>query len=328
MSTSAAVSVSPRVRARTTTEHGEVLEDVACPLCGGEESTQVLVGQDLLYGKPGTYPVVRCNQCGLSYVNPRPAFESLGAHYPDDYFCYSPPEASPALIRPIIKSMSRGSTMRRIELIERSIGRLTPETKVLDVGCGLNDLVLRMREERGADGIGVDMKDTMVARSRDLLKVPIVHGTLLDAKFESGSFDVVAMIEYLEHELTPLAVLAETRRVLRTGGHVAIEIPDPTGWPARTFGNRWANLDVPRHLVFFDEKTLGRALAATGFELISYEKFAIPFYVGTSVLFWLGRHNAMRSPLSTPLLAGLLGAPFLPALPWMKEFAFAVARAV
>ncbi len=317
-----------RVLRRLTSEHGEAQEEVACPLCDAETSEKRLEAKDLLYGKPGTYSVVRCTACGLSYVTPRPTFESLGAHYPDDYFCYVPPEASPPLIRPIIVSMAKGSTMRRIGMMEKVIGKITPDMQLVDVGCGLNDLLFHIKGERGAVGIGVDMKDTMIARSRDVLQMPIVEGTLASAGFSDGQFDVATMIEYLEHELNPRAVLAEARRVLRTGGHLVIEIPEPTGWPARAFGARWANLDVPRHLVFFDKTTLGRALSELGFELVSYETFTLPFFVGTSVLFWLGRHNAMRNTFSTPFLAGLLGAPFLPALPWIPEFAFAVARAV
>lgn len=317
------------VRARTfVSEWGEELEEVSCPLCGGAETETVLVGNDLLYGKPGTYPVVKCSGCGLSYVNPRPTFRSLGAHYPDDYFCYVPPEESPKLLRPIIVSMARDSSLRRIRLIEKGAGPITKETALLDVGCGLNDLLFRIKEERGAEGVGLDMKDTMVARSRDVLKMPIVSGTLTSAGFESGRFDIVTMIEYLEHELDPMGVLAEARRVLKPGGHVVIEIPEPEGWPARTFGKYWSNLDVPRHLVYFGKKTLTEALARTGFELVSYENFGIPFYTGVSVLFAMGRHNAMRNTITTPLVSGILGAPFLPFLPWMKEFAFAVARAV
>src|SRR5262249_35491136 len=96
-----------RVLAHKASEHGEALEEVACPLCDSEASEVHLVGKDLLYGQPGTYPVVRCSSCGLSYVNPRPTFEALAVHYPDDYFCYVPPEESPALLRPSIVSMAR-----------------------------------------------------------------------------------------------------------------------------------------------------------------------------------------------------------------------------
>ena len=195
------------------------------------------------------------------YVNPRPTFASLGAHYPDDYFCYVSADDSAPLLRPIIKSLARGfPPFVASSSSRRPSGASSRRWRILDVGCGLNELLLRDRsKERGAVGTGVDMKDTMVARSREKLGMPIVHGTLESAHFDTGKFDLVTMIEYLEHELNPSNVLAESRRVLKTGGHVAIEIPFPGGWPARKFKNRWANLDVPRHLVFFDKETLVRA---------------------------------------------------------------------
>jgi ubiquinone/menaquinone biosynthesis C-methylase UbiE len=308
-------------------EHGEEQEEVTCPLCGSADSVLAFEGKDLLYGKPGSYRVVRCNACTLAYVNPRPTFKSLGAHYPDDYFCYVPPDASPALLRPIIVAMARDNTLRRLKLIENVVGRLGPEAQIADIGCGLNDLLFQIKEERGAVGIGVDMKDTMVERIRTKLRMPVFYGTLEAAKFDSSRFDLITMIEYLEHEPNPDTVLTEVRRVLKPGGHLALEIPWPGGWPARAFKNRWANLDVPRHLVFFEKETLAQALAKHDMELVSFETFAIPFYIGTSVLFHLGLHGMMKNTIITPLLAGILGAPFLPALPRLHEFAFAVARA-
>ena len=41
------------------------------------------------YGLPGDYPVVRCQQCEFVYVNPRPTFASLGAHYPDGWVAWA-----------------------------------------------------------------------------------------------------------------------------------------------------------------------------------------------------------------------------------------------
>src|SRR5262249_45390757 len=74
-----------RVLRTFTSDWGEALEEVTCPLCGANESQPVLTSSDLLYAKPGVYHLVRCRRCQLSYVNPRPTFEALGAHYPDDY---------------------------------------------------------------------------------------------------------------------------------------------------------------------------------------------------------------------------------------------------
>jgi SAM-dependent methyltransferase len=206
------------------------------------------------------------------------------------------------------------------------IGRVAPDAQIADVGCGLNDLLVMIKNERGPIGTGIDLKESMVTRIHDQLGMPGVLGTLADAHFADGQLDLVTMLEYLEHEPNPGAVLAESRRVLKTGGHVAIEIPH-IGLPARLFKTNWSNLDVPRHLIFFDPQTLARAFADNGFELISYVPFTVPLHFGISLVFMLGGHNLGRNPIA-PLLAALLGLPFLPFLRWLPEFAFAVGRAV
>lgn len=328
--TSASVALTDSERARVlrrfVTEHGEALEDVACPLCGGLDRAVLFEGGDLLYGKPGSYPVVRCGDCEMQFVSPRPTFEALGAHYPDEYFCYVSAEEGPAALRPILRNLERSQALRRLRHIEKAIGRIEADATIVDVGCGLNLLLQHIKESRGAVGIGVDLKETMVERAT-AMGMPIAHGTLVEAGLETGRFDLVTMIEYLEHEREPLGVLAEARRVLKPGGHLAIEIPNIEGLPARMFKSRWSNLDVPRHLVFFDRKTLTRALETVGFELVAYETFSMPMYFGLSVMLWLGRRNIMRNLFVTQVLAGFLGAPFVPALPWLPEFTFAVARA-
>jgi SAM-dependent methyltransferase len=310
-----------------TSEHGESLEEIACPLCGVDDAEVMLRSRDALYAKPGEYRVVRCRACTLSYVNPRPTFAALAEHYPDDYMCYQAPEAGPPLFRSLSESIARKLTLRRLGRLEQAIGRISPQMQLADVGCGLNDLLVMIKHERGAIGTGIDVKQSMAERIANQLQMPAVHGTLADAHFATGQLDLVTMLEYLEHESNPGAVLAESRRVLKTGGHIGIEIPHAAGLPARMFKSRWSNLDLPRHLVFFDPITLRRAFADNGFEMVCYVPFTVPLHFGISLVFMLGGHGLGRNPLA-PLAAALLGLPFLPFLRFLPEFAFAVGRAI
>jgi SAM-dependent methyltransferase len=317
-----------RVLRRFVADYGEELEEVACPLCDHADATLVLEARDLLFDTQGRYRLVRCDACTLTYVNPRPSLAALGKHYPESYHCYRPVEAAPRWLQPLARLEMRLQAGGRVKSIERVIGTLTPEMEILDVGCGRNELLKRILETRGARGLGVEMKPEIAAYVRHELQMPIVEGTLLDAQLEAARFDLLVMLEYLEHEPDPLRVLSEARRVLKPGGHVVIEIPDPEGLPARVFGDRWVNLDLPRHLVFFDRKTLRHALAQTGFEVISHRRFAVPLYVGYSVFLSLGASNIMRHWEAITALSYGLGLVFLPALPWLPEFSFVVARAV
>jgi SAM-dependent methyltransferase len=175
-------------------------------------------------------------------------------------------------------------------------------------------------------GTGLDFKPEMVAHVRETLQMPIVEGTLGSAALDEASFDVVWMMEYIEHEPDPLAVLREARRVLRPGGHLALELPY-VGWFGRMCGRTWWNLDVPRHLVFFSPDTLKRALEDTGFELCDTTKFTLPLYAGMSLVQALGLRHWAKYKNLYPALSTLTALPLLPFTALMPEFLFAVARA-
>ena len=307
--------------------HDEAQQRVACPLCGASDETEVLVATDLIFKRPGTYPLVRCGACGLEYVNPRPTPEALGAHYPDDYFGYSKHEDAPAFMRPTLAAMARSISLRRIAALERVTGRIEPDWKLLDVGCGPNRLLETVKAERGCVGTGLDFKPEMVAHVRDVLAMPIVEGTLDSAGFDDAAWDVVWMMEYIEHEPDPCKVIAEARRVIRPGGHLALELPFIEAWPARRFGRYWWNLDIPRHLIFFTRETLARALDEAGFELVGHETFTLPLYVGMSMVQALGLRHWRKHQALYPLLSAALAAPLLPFQAVSPEFLFAVARA-
>ncbi len=316
-----------RLRRFQSEEHAEEQEEIACPLCGGTRSTPVMVTRDLLFAKPGHYTLVACAQCELRFVNPRPTPPSLGPHYPADYFGYSLHEDEPPLLQPFLRSIARGISLRRLKYLEAGVGRIQPGAKLLDVGCGVNRFLHSVRDQRGVEGLGLDFKPEIVSYVKDKLQMPIMQGSLGSVPLEDGRFDIVTMLEYLEHEPDPLAVLDEARRITRQGGHLALELPY-LGLVSRIFGPNWWNYDIPRHLIFFTPKTLERVLARAGFELLHVEKFTLPLYIGMSVLQALGLRHWRKHRELYPVLSVVTGLPFLPFQALLPEFMFCVARAV
>ncbi|MBA7660523.1 hypothetical protein ES703_68525 [subsurface metagenome] len=65
------------------------LEYVRCNLCGSNNYHLIYLGKDRLLGKKGEFRIVKCNRCGLVYLNPRPTKEKLTYYYSsDDYYLY------------------------------------------------------------------------------------------------------------------------------------------------------------------------------------------------------------------------------------------------
>lgn len=62
------------------------METVACDFCGSEQTTQVVSQTDKLHGTTDEiFWIVRCNQCGLHFTNPRPSAQEIARYYAKDY---------------------------------------------------------------------------------------------------------------------------------------------------------------------------------------------------------------------------------------------------
>jgi SAM-dependent methyltransferase len=102
--------------------------------------------------------------------------------------------------------------------------------RVLDIGCGKAELLLRIAERYGASGVGVERSRLMhaVAASRSAERAPgLVTVRLGDARefageLEPGSFDLSLCIGS-SHALGGPATALETLKPLtRTGGHILL----------------------------------------------------------------------------------------------------------
>jgi SAM-dependent methyltransferase len=85
-----------------------------------------------------------------------------------------------------------------------------------------------------------------------------------------NKYDVVSMNHYLEHTTDPFAELDAARTVLRPGGHLLIEVPDPES-RLRLLGRYWVQWLQPQHLHLFPCRNLRSALTSRGFSILAEE---------------------------------------------------------
>jgi SAM-dependent methyltransferase len=95
--------------------------------------------------------------------------------------------------------------------------------RVLDLGCG-NGCYTAELARRGAHVCGVDIQMSHLKAFRQL--IPRVQGVGENLPFASGAFDVVTMIEVLEHTECDRAVLEESCRILKPGGLLILFVPN------------------------------------------------------------------------------------------------------
>ena len=240
------------------------MEYVNCNLCGCDATEVVNHGPDLLLNRPGDYYLVRCQQCGLIYQNPRLTPAELEQHYPESYLPYQEDYRDASFLQ-------RLSTQHWIQRRCAHLSRHHPGTgHLLDVGCATG-LFLDAMRGRGWDVTGVELSRYAAAYARKTFALEVVAGTLQEAQFPGNSFDVVTLWDVLEHVIDPKETLAEIRRVLKADGTLVLSLPNPTCVEAGLFGDSWVGWDRPRHLHLFTPAVLHRYLEEAGFMLTTIE---------------------------------------------------------
>jgi SAM-dependent methyltransferase len=237
------------------------LETVTCELCGADNTEVLFEGVDHWYNLPGRFPVRRCRECGLIYLNPRPDRLEIHHYYPQAYEPYSPAiDDELSLWRRLNR---RYGMFKRVQMIQ---ARLKIKGRALDVGCATG-VFLEALQRHGWEVHGVEPNAEAAAYARSRLRLDVFNGELVQARFPACYFDLVTLWHVLEHVHQPRQMLLEAARITRPGGMLVLALPNPDSLEARLFGPFWAGWDVPRHLYIFPVPVISKMLRETGWHM-------------------------------------------------------------
>lgn len=223
-------------------------------------------------------PVYRCVDCGLAWVkSPYEWSRILHAYGDGEDQAYAREEAA------------RRRTFRRgLEWVQQAV----PGGRLLDVGAATGFLLVEARD-LGYDAIGIEPSRWAAEEARRRFGVEVRVGSLEQAGFAAASFDVVTMVDVLEHLVDPFAATREVARILRPGGVFYVVTPDIGGLPARLLGRRWWGFE-PWHLWFFGQRSLANALRGNGFADLTMRSYRRVF----SLDYWLEKGEGMAPPVA------------------------------
>jgi len=214
-----------------------------------------------------------CDECGLVFVDTVLTAVEQQALYSDvdHYRAFAEAE----------RSLQEVHARHRYWLgeIERQFqaGCRERPIRLLDVGCGVGDLVAAAREH-GFQSYGLDISPAAAQLAAEWHGLKIDVRTIKDDP-RDGFFDVVTMIGLLEHVLDPVTVLQHAYRLLHPGGMVFVYTPVwgsydlCTSLLARISGGRLSWLIDRRinqaHLQIFRRSTLLGLLGELGLETLT-----------------------------------------------------------
>jgi SAM-dependent methyltransferase len=137
----------------------------------------------------------------------------------------------------------------------------------LDLGFGEGAL-LSIAERHGWACFGTEVSPHALGFGIDR-RWTVTTDPAADPRFERASFDVVTMIEVLEHVTTPRAFMREAADWLRPGGLLYLTTPNARSLNRWILGANWSIVCPPEHLTIWTAAGVRRLLALNELRCIS-----------------------------------------------------------
>jgi ubiquinone/menaquinone biosynthesis C-methylase UbiE len=155
---------------------------------------------------------------------------------------------------------------------------------VLDIGCNRGSvefLFQQLYSNQISSTLleGVDILNDAIQQAK-ALDLPNCHFQVYDGlhlPYSSASFDLIIMIEVIEHVIQKEELLKEVHRVLRSGGHLFLTTPNPESFALKSELLLWNSLRwflrrrPPEKDAFISHDLLENTLARQRFQLVGQE---------------------------------------------------------
>lgn len=206
------------------------------------------------------FTIRRCSRCAVQFLDPPPTEAEIRRIYSRDYYKAWGIDASGE--QRVLQAMKKATFRSYMDLVRP----YKQSGKALDVGCATG-FFPEVALERGFEPYGVEFSEYAAAVAQGKFgKDRIFQGHLEDAGFPAGSFDVISMLDLIEHVPDPKRVLTACRRLLREDGLLLISTPDTGSLSCRMMRSAWVHYKL-EHLYYFNVRSIELLGRSCGFRI-------------------------------------------------------------
>lgn len=267
------------------------MEKINCILCNSNDYEMIMESKDFRYRlSDDVFNVVKCLNCSLVFLNPRPEKDEMGKFYPAGYY-----NSALGKFEKIFSYFLNRAKVNKIQEHKK-------KGRILDIGCGNGDFLSVFSGEWELYGIEPNPVGYDLTNQRT--KVKTLNRTLTECKFPDNFFDVITLWHVLEHIYDPNEELKEIGRILKKDGILVVSVPNVNSLGFKLGKKHWIHLDSPRHLHHYNPETINKILNKNGFKIFSmtFPLFEFPLDLYHSLINSLDRKKSIRTLLTFPIL--------------------------
>jgi methionine biosynthesis protein MetW len=125
---------------------------------------------------------------------------------------------------------------------------ISPQSRVLDVGCGEGNLLGWLRDHKFVDGRGIEIDQQLVQRAISQ-GVPVIQGDVMSdlPYYPDQSYDYVILSQALQAMADPVAVLEQ---LVRIGKQAIVSVPNFGHWKNRLYLGLFGKMPVTKTLSY------------------------------------------------------------------------------
>ncbi len=241
------------------------------------------------------YDVYACPSCGLKNTKLTVAYEQfIHEFYTQGYFTGTASRgaySNYALDKPFITRTQKKFLSKLISVHPPINGKTTPP-RLLDIGCAYGYFV-ELALRAGYDAYGIDVSEYAVHRARQRFNGRIYQGSIGSSHLAKQSFDVITMLDVVEHLGDPRKDLSKVAGLLSDNGVFLMATGDTESAAARLLSRRWTFYIPPQHLFFYNKTNFTRLLNESGLEPILW--FRVGKWLSLQYIFHLARTTGESS---------------------------------
>ncbi len=150
-------------------------------------------------------------------------------------------------------------------LLDNGLNVHPSATTLLDIGAGTGLMVMEAKT-KNLEAVGVEPSHSLVAAGHEqngLSNRELVQGTIPNSALDGKLFDLVCLIDVIEHVADPVAFLRDAADRLSAGGLCVVVTPDVSSAAARILGKRWWHFRLA-HVGYFDTRSMQIAAKSAG----------------------------------------------------------------